>query len=68
MHTELKVGGMSCEHCVKGVKQALEAVPGVRSASVDLDAGRAVVEHDGPTEPLVSAVEEEGYSASVVSS
>jgi copper chaperone len=62
----LKVDGMSCDHCVKAVTEALQSVSGVRTAEVDLGAGRAVVEYDeGATSParLVGAVMEEGYSA-----
>ena len=34
---------MMCGHCEKSVREALEAVPGVASASVDLGSGRATV-------------------------
>lgn len=60
----LRVEGMSCGHCVRAVTGALEAVPGVRGARVDLEAGRAEVEHDGADpEALVAAVMDEGYEA-----
>ena len=65
----LKVTGMSCGHCVKAVTEALEAVDGVRSAEVDLTAGRAVVAYDASLaapERLAEAVEEEGSRAEVV--
>ena len=65
MTTRLKIMGMSCGHCVGAVKEALEAVPGVMQATVDLAAATAVVEH-GPTtevDVLTRAVEEEGYEA-----
>ena len=39
----LSVAGMMCGHCEKSVREALEAVPGVASASVDLGSGRATV-------------------------
>ena len=64
--TTLKVGGMSCGHCVMAVTKALKSVPGVQDAKVDLQGGRAVVEYDAaqatPGE-LVGAVLEEGYTA-----
>ncbi len=62
----LKVGGMSCGHCVMAVTQALKGVEGVADAKVDLQAGKAVVEYDesrATKQDLVGAVEEEGYSA-----
>ena len=40
---DLGVGGMTCDDCVVRVKTALEAVPGVEEAAVDLAARRAVV-------------------------
>jgi 3-oxoacyl-(acyl-carrier-protein) synthase/DNA-binding FrmR family transcriptional regulator/copper chaperone CopZ len=36
--TRLDVQGMTCSHCSAAVQRALEAVPGVESATVDLDA------------------------------
>lgn len=64
MTVQLKVDGMTCQNCVRHVKEALEAVEGVTSAEVDLTGGRAVVDGSGlDTQQLVAAVEEEGYSA-----
>ena len=63
MNTELKIDGMTCGHCVAGVKKALEALPGVESADVSLAEGRAVVRGTAPVAELVAAVEEEGYTA-----
>ena len=62
----LKVSGMTCNHCVHTVKQALENLDGVEEAKVDLGAGRAVVEYDeARTSPAAMAgvVTEEGYPA-----
>jgi copper chaperone CopZ len=61
--TTLKITGMTCGHCVMSAKKALAAVPGVRSAQVDLASGLAQVEGEAPLEALVAAVEGEGYSA-----
>ncbi len=65
MKTTLNVKGMSCQHCVKHVTQALEGVPGVQRAQVSLEAARAVVDHDGQTNVsgLSAAVAEAGYEA-----
>ena len=64
--TTLDVTGMTCNHCVHAVRTALEALPGVRSARVELDRGRAVVEYDesraSPRE-MTTAVAEAGYQA-----
>ncbi|HUE77223.1 MAG TPA: cation transporter [Longimicrobiales bacterium] len=66
MKTTLNVTGMTCGHCVSSVQSALEDVSGVRSARVDLDANRAVVDYDeAKTDPraLTVAVVEAGYQA-----
>jgi len=65
MKTTLKITGMSCEHCVKHVKEALEAVSGVRKAKVDLKKAVAVVDHADGVEAaaLIAAVTEAGYGA-----
>lgn len=64
--TTLKITGMTCQNCVKHVTQALEAVPGVSAARVDLAAGRAEVEGTAAVDALVAAVEEEGYEVQPV--
>lgn len=65
--TKLKIEGMSCQHCVKSVDEALSEVPGVdRVVAVRLDEGEAEVEGSAEPNALVAAVEEEGYDARVV--
>lgn len=65
---KLKIDGMSCEHCVRAVNSALAEVEGVDSViEISLDRGEAVVEGDPDSAALVSAIEEEGYKAEVVS-
>ena len=61
---ELPIEGMTCEHCVRSVRGALEAVPGVRSAEVSLADRKAIVEADGnlPERATLSdAVARAGY-------
>ena len=62
----LKITGMSCSHCVRAITQALEQVPGVTRAVVDLGGGRAVVEYDAAqttARALANVVMDEGYVA-----
>lgn len=40
---DLGVGGMTCDDCVVKVAEALESVPGVEAATVDLATRSAVV-------------------------
>jgi copper chaperone len=61
--TELNIEGMTCDHCQKAVKSALEGVDGVTAAEVDLETGRARVEGGADVTRLVAAVEDEGYRA-----
>ena len=61
---ELKVDGMTCDHCVRAVTDAITGVAGVSGASVYLDGGAATV--TGETidlEAVVAAIVEEGYEA-----
>jgi copper chaperone CopZ len=61
---KLEVSGMSCGHCVKSVKEALTAVPGVERADVEI--GSATVEFDESLTNvgnLVDAVSDAGYEA-----
>ena len=62
---ELNVEGMTCGHCQSAVKGALEGVPGVHNATVNLEAGRATVEGSADVQILISAVEDEGYRATL---
>ena len=59
----LKISGMTCGHCVQAVAKALDAVPGVERAGVELDTGIAVVEGTPDVQALLDAVQEEGYEA-----
>ena len=62
--TVLKVEGMSCEHCVKAVTEAVSALPGIAGAAVDLGAKTVTVEHDPAKTSLdriKAEIEEQGY-------
>ncbi|MDR2073009.1 MAG: cation transporter [Spirochaetaceae bacterium] len=65
MKTTLTINGMSCEHCVAHVKKAIEEVPGVVSALVNLKDENALIEHGDSVslEALKGAVSEAGYEA-----
>lgn len=64
---ELQVQGMTCGSCTEHVRQALEKVPGVQSASVSYPQGLAAVATDGHVslEPLIAVVTALGYGARV---
>ena len=60
----LAIGGMSCAACVGRVEKALNKVPGVTAASVNLATEKATVHgHDVPLQRLLDAVRKAGYEA-----
>jgi copper chaperone len=62
----LKIGGMSCQGCVKSVTNILVGVPGVSKAEVSLERGEATVDIDSATvtrEVLIKAIDDGGFSA-----
>ncbi len=65
---DLSVSGMSCASCVGRVERALQAVPGVTQASVNLATERAqvLVQEGIPVHDLLKAVQKVGYEATVV--
>ena len=64
----LHIEGMTCEHCVNRVAEALNSIDGV-SAKVNLHKKNATVSFDRPVEEetLCSAVEKAGYRVLSVS-
>ncbi|WP_041543277.1 heavy metal translocating P-type ATPase [Oceanimonas sp. GK1] len=63
----LSIAGMSCASCVSRVEKSLNAVPGVRSASVNLASNSAelTLDQDTAAGELVAAVEQAGYQCPV---
>ena len=62
----IKVGGMSCQGCVKSVTGALTGVSGVVSVDVSLERGEAAVTFDPQVVALPAlrqVIEEAGFDA-----
>jgi P-type Cu+ transporter len=61
---------MNCQNCARHVTEAIQDVPGVRSATVLLEAGRASVRWDSGAEQnisaLIAAVKKAGYTATEI--
>jgi heavy metal translocating P-type ATPase len=58
----IDVEGMTCASCVGRVERALQAVPGVKTAAVNLAAERAeIIGPDLDRSALVKAIEDAGY-------
>ena len=66
--TTIMIKGMTCAACSNRVEKALQRLPGVEGATVNLATEKAVVEHDpgivSPVE-LREAVEQAGYKAAL---
>ncbi|GMO47338.1 MAG: copper ion binding protein [Termitinemataceae bacterium] len=64
MKTILQIEGMSCEHCVKAVTEALHGIDGIKKAKVNLKKKTAIVDH-GETvglDAMKAAVTEAGFT------
>ena len=61
---KFEVSGMTCDHCVRAVKEAIHGVDAAAQVEVDLDTGRVTVRDGTATPKLVAeAIEAEGYPA-----
>jgi len=63
---QLLINGMSCASCVTRVQNALQAVPGVAQARVNLAERTALVMGHASAADLVQAVEKAGYGAEAI--
>lgn len=61
---ELKVEGMTCNHCVHAVTRAVKSVDPLAEVRVDLEAGTVKVDGHSPAEALSRAIGAAGYAAS----
>jgi len=60
----LNVSGMSCQHCVKAVKSAIEGLGNAKVVDISLETGKVAVEYDAPKislEEIKNAIKEEDY-------
>jgi len=67
MRQQLRIEGMHCASCSQSVERALQSVPGVQHATVNLLTEQATIEHDGAvsSSDLIEAVEAAGFKAFV---
>ena len=63
MKKKLSIEGMSCQHCVNHVTEALKEIEGVRSVKVTLETKSAEVDlvNDVDESKLKDAIDEVGY-------
>lgn len=65
-NTLIKIGGMSCQGCVKNITEILQGLAGVASAEVSLEAAEARVVFDPARvdrASLLAAIEDAGFDA-----
>lgn len=65
--TIVKVGGMSCQGCVKSVTKVLMELPGVGKAEVSLERGEAAVDYDAgkvTRDAIKQAIDDAGFEPS----
>lgn len=69
MIKKITIEGMSCQHCIKHVKEALEELDGVKSVKVSLENKSAEIElnHDVDDEKIKAAIDEAGYEVTSIS-
>jgi len=64
MNKIINVDGITCEHCVDTIKEAVEILDGVFSVDVDIEKKQVVVEFDeeiAKAEDLIDKIEEVGF-------
>ena len=61
--TQIKIKGMSCNHCVAAVTKALNEIEGIQEVKVDLSKGEATFEEVRPVDMGIvrDAVKKAGY-------
>ena len=65
----ISISGMSCEHCVTHVTNALKSLPGADKIKVDLKKNRAEMTADGiADESIKSAIADAGYEVTAIQS
>ena len=63
--TVLKISGMTCEHCVRAVINAISGISGTSDVTVNLEDGSASFGYDPVKtglEAIKAAIAEEGYA------
>jgi copper chaperone len=59
---QFQVQGMTCQHCVRAVTQAIQQCDAQAQVEIDLAAGRVAVQSTLSRERIAEAIREEGYS------
>jgi copper chaperone len=66
MSNEFQVEGMSCQHCIAAVTNAVREHDAAAQVQVDLASGRVVVGSTQSADVLKAAIAEAGYTVKAV--
>lgn len=64
----LKITGMTCDHCAESVLTAASAVPGAVAVDVSVARGTATIQYDdarAQPQDFIIVIDAEGYGATV---
>jgi len=64
-NTIFNVEGMTCNHCVMHVENAIKEVAGVKEVDVSLNEKKAVITGEFSDQDVITAIEKAGYKASI---
>lgn len=56
-----QVQGMTCQHCVRAVEDAVQTLDAQATVTVDLSTGQVAVQSQQPREALAAALSDAGY-------
>lgn len=56
-----QVQGMTCQHCVRAVENAVQTLDAQATVTVDLSTGQVAVQSQQPREALAAAMSDAGY-------
>ena len=63
---KIKIEGMSCEHCKMAVEKALAKIKEIKSFTVDLEKGEAVISGNPVMQTVLDEINKVGYKATIV--
>ncbi|MEZ0536663.1 heavy-metal-associated domain-containing protein [Caldicellulosiruptoraceae bacterium PP1] len=68
MKKKISIEGMTCQHCVRRVENALKELDGVKSVKVDLAGKSAEVEltQDIDNQKIIAAIDDVGYEVTKI--
>ncbi len=66
MKVQLKVAGMTCNHCISMVNKAIATLQADAKVTVDLAQQQVNVESNLASEDIIAALDEAGFPATVL--